>query len=74
MEPSKLKDVGETAPTDKMEIGILASAKRMGLTFEELNLFSLNDYLDFVDKFTDTENEESSVRIANQRDIDTMLG
>lgn len=70
METSNLK--GNSEPDKDIEIGILATAKKMGLSFEELNLFSLNDYLIFVDKWTGEESD--TVRQATQADIDFFMG
>lgn len=70
METSNLK--GNSEPDKDIEIGILATAKKMGLSFEELNLFSLNDYLVFVDKWAGEESD--TVRQATQADIDFFMG
>jgi hypothetical protein len=70
VETSNLK--GNSEPDKDIEIGILATAKKMGLSFEELNLFSLNDYLVFVDKWTGEESD--TVRQATQADIDFFMG
>jgi len=51
---------------------MLVTAKKMGLSFEELNLFSLDDYLTFVDKWTG--NEEEGTREASQSDIERFMG
>jgi len=56
---------------DDTEIGILVTAKRMGLGFDELNLFSLDDYLTFVEKFVGKEN---GTRQATQSDIEKFMG
>lgn len=70
METSNLK--GNSEPDKDIEIGILATAKKMGLSFEELNLFSLNDYLVFVDKWTGEESD--GYRQATQADINFFMG
>jgi len=57
---------------DDAEIGILVTAKRMGLGFDELNLFSLDDYLAFVEKFVGKE--ENGTRQASQEDINRFMG
>ncbi len=57
---------------EDIEIGILVTAKKMGLSFEELNLFSLDDYLTFVDKWTGEDAERT--RQATQDDIDFYMG
>lgn len=51
---------------------MLVTAKKMGLSFEELNLFSLDDYLTFVDKWTGEEQE--GIRQATQADIEQFMG
>lgn len=50
------------------EVSVLVAAKKVGLSFEELNLFSLNDFFDFLDMYIG-ENEEQP-RQATQEDID----
>lgn len=74
MEESKLQNKAKkTQKVDNdIEIGILVTAKKMGLSFEELNLFSLNDYLTFVDKWTGKE--EEGTRQATQSDIERFMG
>ena len=60
---------------DDWEIGILANAKRMGLSFEELNLLGLNDYLVFMNKWVgDKGGKKEAVRQATQADIDFFMG
>ena len=44
----------------------------MGLGFDELNLFSLDDYLAFVEKFVGKE--ENGTRQATQSDIEKFMG
>lgn len=52
------------------EITILASAKKAKLSFEELNLMSLNDFFDYIDIFVG--DDEQQVRDAQQEDIDNF--
>lgn len=61
---------------EDIEIGILVTAKKMGLGFDELNLFNLNDYLIFVDKWVGQDGEKAGVNIraATQADIDRYMG
>lgn len=59
----------EETNTDKYEISILAAAKKSRLSFEELNLLTLNDFFDYMDLFIGVENEETA-REATQEDID----
>lgn len=61
---------------ENIEIGILVTAKKMGLGFDELNLLNLNDYLTFVDKWVgeDGKTDGTPVRMATQADIDRYMG
>lgn len=59
---------------ENTEIGILVTAKKMGLSFEELNLFSLQDYIDFVDAWVGEKEETGGRRQATQADIDHYMG
>ena len=52
------------------EITILASAKKAKLSFEELNLMSLNDFFDYIDIFVG--DDEQQVIEAQQEDIDNF--
>ena len=73
MEESKLNNkASKNTDTDDVEIGILVTAKRMGLSFDELNLLSLQDYLIFVDKWIGKE--ENGTRQATQADIEKYMG
>jgi len=44
----------------------------MGLSFNELNLFSLDDYLTFIDEWVGEE--EGGTRKASQEDINRFMG
>lgn len=48
------------------EMGILVMAKKTKLSFEELNLLSLNDFFNYLDSYT----EDLGERKATQSDID----
>lgn len=52
------------------EVSLLVIAKKLGLTFEELNLMTLQDFIDYVDLWTD-EHEETEC-MATQEDIDSF--
>lgn len=65
VEHKESNDEDEDAP-EHIEIDILANAKRMGLSFQELNLLSLQEFIWFARSYTGkTENKE-----ATQDDID----
>ena len=46
----------------------------MGLSFAELNLFSLQDYIDFVDAWVGEGEKAGGRRQATQADIDKYMG
>lgn len=50
------------------EVSILAAAKKTGLSFEELNLLTLNDFFDYVDMWMGEDKE--IIKEATQEDID----
>lgn len=69
-EDTQTSDNEPQEPPENFEIFILASAKRMGLSFEELNMFTLSDFLNFIDIWIGEEETESKPRMATQDDID----
>jgi len=54
---------------------LLVNAKKMGLTFDELALFRVRDFLEFTDiYFSELEQtQDEPVREATQEDIDKFL-
>ncbi len=54
------------------EISLLVVAKRLGLSFEELNMMTLQDLVDFVDIWTDKGDNQTTDREASQLDIDAF--
>ena len=57
---------------EDVPLGILVTAKRIGFSFAELNLLTLDDYVSFCEMWTGED--EDAPRRATQADIDTMLG
>jgi hypothetical protein len=55
---------------------ILANAKKMGVSFDELALFRVRDFLEFTDIYFGevTQQQGEQVREATQEDIDKLLG
>lgn len=51
------------------EVMILATAKKLGLSFEELNLLTLNDFFDCIDLMN---GKVDTTRMATQEDIDNF--
>lgn len=61
----------ENSPTVSFnyEVSILAMAKKVHLSFEELNMLTMNDFMDFID-ITLGDTEQVVEREANQNDIE----
>ena len=60
----------------RMDLLILANAKKMGVSFDELALFRVRDFLEFTDIYFGevTQQPGDQVREATQEDIDKLLG
>jgi len=60
----------------RMDLLILANAKKMGMSFDELALFRVRDFLEFTDIYFGevTQQQGDQVREATQEDIDKLLG
>ncbi len=58
-----------------MDLLILANAKKMGMSFDELALFRVRDFLEFTDIYFGevTQQQGEQVREATQEDIDKLL-
>ena len=50
------------------EVSILVMAKKLKLSFEELNIMTMDDFMNFVDMYIGED--EGTVREATQDDID----
>ena len=59
-----------------MDLLILANAKKMGMSFDELALFRVRDFLEFTEIYFGevTQQQGDQVREATQEDIDKLLG
>ena len=59
----------------RIDLLILANAKKMGLSFDELALFRVRDFLEFTEiYFPDLESQNTEqIRPATQEDIDKFL-
>ena len=60
----------------RMDLLILANAKKMGMSFDELALFRVRDFLEFTEIYFGevTQQQGDQVREATQEDIDKLLG
>lgn len=45
-------------------------AKKTGLSFDEMSMFTLNDFIKYVDMYIGTQEQEQ--RLATQNDIDSF--
>lgn len=52
---------------------LLSNAKKMGLTFDEVNLFRVRDLVEFTDIYFADVNDKNRTREASQEDIDRLL-
>lgn len=55
------------------ELATLVTARRMGLTRDELNELTMGDFLVYVDMWTYDPDDEDIVRPATQADIDAFF-
>ena len=59
----------EAEPPDRLDLELLVVGKKMGLSFDEMNMFRVRDLIKFVRIYTGND-EETEVRQANQADFD----
>lgn len=61
--------------TDRTDLLILVNAKKMGLSFEELNQFIFEDYIKFMNIYVGRKRESSkgTIRNATQGDINKFF-
>lgn len=65
---SRHKQKNSKKELGRFDIELIAIGKRTGLTFAEMNEFSVQDLLDYVHAYAGTEDD--SPRMATQDDID----
>lgn len=56
----------------EMSYSLLASAKRVGMSFEEVNYFTVSEFYDFLQAYIGDETQKNGRRQATQEDIDRM--
>jgi len=59
----------EAEPPERLDLDLLVVGKKMGLSFDEMNMFRVRDLIKFVRIYTGND-EETEVRQANQADFD----
>jgi hypothetical protein len=71
VEPRPPKPKRSTRFDDDPGLGILVTAKHIGLSIQELNLLTMDDYVSFVDLWA---GDDDGPRRATQQDINALLG
>ena len=60
-------------PNQRLDLLLLSNAKKMNLSFDELNLFRMRDFIEFTGIYFDGEGGGNETRTATQADIDALL-
>lgn len=58
---------------ENYETSLLVIAKRVGLSFDELNQMTLDEFFDYVDIWVGGDTSESGPKQATQSDIDAFF-
>jgi|LSQX01.2.fsa_nt_gb hypothetical protein len=59
---------------ENYEVSLLVIAKRVGLSFDELNQMTLDEFFDYVDIWVgDNDDKSAAPRQATQADIDAFF-
>ena len=62
-----------SGPSGPLDLLMMVNAKRMGLSFEELGIFRVRDFLEFTNLYFG-QSAQDDVLDATQEDIDKLLG
>ena len=60
----------DAEPPDRLDLELLVVGKKMGLSFDEINMFRVRDLIKFVRIYTGNDEETETVRQATQADFD----
>ena len=60
----------EAEPPERLDLDLLVVGKKMGLSFDEMNMFRVRDLIKFVRIYTGNDEETETVRQATQADFD----
>lgn len=72
MDPKEIKH--NTPVPERVDLLLLVNAKKMGLSFEELNQFVFADYIEFINLYIgNTDSSTGIIRKASQDDIDKFF-
>lgn len=60
-------------PVERTDLLLLSNAKKMGLSFDEVNMFRVRDLVEFTDIYFADVGDGNRLRDASQEDIDRLL-
>ena len=60
----------DAEPPERLDLDLLVVGKKMGLSFDEMNMFRVRDLIKFVRIYTGNNEETETVRQATQADMD----
>lgn len=69
-EPSDTEIADETDYPERMDLQLLVFGKKMGLSFEEINMLRVSDLMQFIHIFAARQEEKDTTRRATQSDFD----
>ena len=59
-------------PPERLDLELLMMGKRMGLSFDEMNMFRVRDLLKFIYIYAGEKDDQNTVRQAGQADFDAF--
>jgi len=62
----------EAEPPERLDLDLLVVGKRMGLSFDEMNMFRVRDLLKFIHIYAGEKDDQNTVRQAGQADFDAF--
>lgn len=62
----------DVEPPERLDLDLLLVGKRMGLSFDEMNMFRVRDLLKFVHIYAGEKDNQNTVRQAGQADFDSF--
>jgi len=69
-EPTNTEIADETDYPERMDLQLLVFGKKMGLSFEEINMLRVSDLVKFIHIFAAQQEERDTTRRATQSDFD----
>lgn len=62
----------EAKPPDRLDLELLVVGKKMGLSFDEMNMFRVRDLLKFIYIYAGEKDDQNTARQAGQADFDAF--